>query len=319
MLEELFFFVLFKINQADLEFPRDEGAHQDAAFENWDLKAHLKDKNNPENLFSTTIIFFKDGSLLSIIIDEKNQKKYSKKTQGIYDFLSSEKLFLKIGENYWQETELFKYKLYYKDENVILDFNLQSLKPPAVIKNDSEGLYFVQPRVKIQGSLILEEKEYSVEGFGWIEHQTFTAPGFGGILGWKLGEIQFDNDQALMFYKVYIKNELSIVEIGELFVFFEDFSKKINKEKYGLEEFDFWKDPETNYQFPQKLYLTAPEENISLEIKSVMEDQIVAGTDYYEGSYQVSGVLNGKEVTGKAIFEEVIRVPSQELKEIMYY
>jgi len=304
-----------KLTIDSIEFPKDEGVHQDMVQEWWYFKAHLKDRFNPQTTFGTTVIFFKNGMSYLVVVDVKNQKKYSSVVKNSFDVLSQNKLSLKNGENYWIETDLFEYRLRYYYQGIGLDFILKSLKNPMIVSSEPKslrGLYLVQPRIDVQGELNLEDKKYEVNGWGWIDHQAFTVSVPELILGWKWWAVQLNNNTELMFDDIlFAKEKRSDLKQHPLLIFDKDSSgfdiEKIDRDQYILKELDYWEDPRTNTRYPISWSLEIPVKNISLEINSVLKDQIIEGTSIYEGTCRVDGIYEGLEVEGWAQFENVYK------------
>jgi len=297
----------------DIKFPEDEGAHQWTDSEWWYFKTHLSDKLNPENIFGATMVFFKPGLLYLIVADIKNQKKYSAVSRKPFEILSSDKLSLKIGNNYWTETDLFKYKINYEDEDIGLNFILEAIKKPMIVSDDPKsliGIYLIQPRINVSGDLSLEGKKYEVDGLGWIDHQISPGLNSESILEWKWWAVQLNNDIDLTFSDIlFAKEGEAGFEQYPLVVFNKNSSgfnfEKVPREKYTLEELNYWENPLSGIRYPISWLLEIPAKNITLEINSVLKDQVINGISVYEGACRVNGIYGNVKVGGWAQFENV--------------
>ena len=120
-----------------------------------------------------------------------------------------------------------------------------------------------------------------------------------------------------MIIDAYSTERDKIKENKALYIFNEDSYEKIDSNKYLLQEAVYWQ--EGVYKYPQRFYLDIPHRRISLEVESIKANQLLARSEFYEGGGRVKGQFNGKEVFGTSMFEEVIRIPSEELKNKMKY
>ena len=303
-----------------LEFPKEEGYHEDAVVEWWYFAAHLQDVKDPNKLFGATVIFSKDSNHLVsylIVADIANQKKYTGSDFNSFPVLSTEKLSIKSGENYWITTSPFEYELYYSHQDVVLDLNLKSLKKPMIIEDDiflgeivtrSEsggvlGAYWNQTRIDVWGSLTAENKTYNIIGEGWTYRRTFYQSLPLADLGWRWWIVQLDNNTELLFRDISHKEST----LSDLFIFDEEAFgtnvERLEQDQYSLKTLKSWTDPRTGQTFPVAWLLEIPGKDVSLEITSLMDDQLLNKT-MYEGTCRVEGFYGDVEVRGRAQFEE---------------
>ncbi len=283
----------------------------------WYFEAHLKDRIDPQNTFGAALIFFKDGGSFLIIADIKNQKKYSTIARNPFEILSSDRLALKSGDNYYMETDLFKYKLSYHYKNFGLDFFLKALKNPMILSNGSKSswgsiYYRVQPRVDVSGELTLEDKKYDVNGSGWMEHAYSATLISEAICGWRWWAVHLDNNVEIMFNELaFVDEQESDLKQDPLFIFDKNSSgfnfEKISRDQYILKESNYWKDPQTNITYPISWSLEVPARNVNLEINSVLKDQVIEGTSTYEGVCRATGIYGGEAIEGWVQFDAVSR------------
>lgn len=288
-----------------INFPQDEGEHQNLQTEWWYLAAHLEDEKDSANKFGATLMFSKNPpQILFNLTDGVNQKNFSSviKLDG-FDLLGKDKLAIKKDDIYWLESGVFKYQIHFKFEDIEINLDLASLKKPFLFYNNTEAFYYEQTNIKVSGSLFLSDNHYQVKGVGWIDHQ-----GFRTVLPWKSWRwyaLQLDNNVEIVFTTDLVSQTGNFSEKKNLSIFKESaLQETVDSQKYTIKNLDFWQDPKTKVQYPIKWQLEIPERNINLTATSIIPNQVIEGTGgVYEGTYQVTGTFEGQSVMGHAQFE----------------
>ncbi len=288
------------------EFPKEEGEHQNLQNEWWYFAGHLEEEGKPENKFGVTLIFPKNPSHVVVnLVDGIQQKKFSSLIRiDQYDLLSEAKLAIKKNENYWLEEELFKYRIHFQFDNNEINLSLESLKPPLLRYNIANAFYYQQTRIKVIGQLSISGKEYNVNGWGWIDHQGFNQFPLISLPGWQWYAIQLDNNTEIV--STSFDPQLGILKKPALFLYKDTQPELIESDSYSIDDIDYWVDPETSYKYPIRFRLKIPAKNINLEITVIANNQVIRETQgLYEGSCQVTGLFDGRTVTGRAQLEVV--------------
>jgi len=288
-----------------MEFPKDEGEHQNLQTEWWYFAGHFQDEQNPADKFGLTLIFNKNPARIEFnISDGVAQKNYSSviNIDG-YDLLGKDKLAIKKGDIYWLESGVFKYQIHFKFEDKEINLDLTSLKNPFLFSNDTETFYYEQTRVRVSGSLFLSDNHYDIKGVGWVDHQGFKT--VNPWKSWRWYALQLDNNVEIAFVTDLTSQTGSFSKKNNLSIFKETALREIiDSQKYSIKDLEYWQDPKTKVKYPVKWQLEIPERNTNLIATSVIADQVIEGANgFYEGTCLLMGTFEGKPVSGRAQFE----------------
>ncbi len=287
------------------EFPKEEGEHPNLKLEWWYFAGHLEEEKNPKNKFGVTLIFDKNPAHIKAnLINGILKENFSSVIKiDNYDILSKDNLTIQKGNNFWIETELFKYKIHYEFDDKEIDLILNSVKPPFITNIGSTAFYCQQTRVTISGFLSFSQQKYKVKGWGWIDHQGFedSFP----FYSWNWHAIQLDNNIEIVFM-TYPDDQSGQIFKSSLFVYKDTQIETINNDNYSIEYINYWIDPKTKYRYPTKLRLKIPQKNANLDIEAILENQVIE-TIYkiYEGSTEVTGIWQGEKISGRAQIETI--------------
>jgi predicted secreted hydrolase len=294
-----------------IKFPNDEADWEKKDIE-WNyLAGILNDKKNPERKFGIMMKFDHNGKGPQIFVSDINkQEKYFASTSDDIKSISSSRLFLMSGKNYWATKSIFTYKIKWETEKIAVDFDLKAIKKPIIAANEVYHLYRVQPRVEIDGSLVINGEVYNIRGTGWIDHEGFVRIAFDFVSEWRWTAVQLNTGEELMFGKIFFTRDGSPESSEYMFLYEKDSSgsnyKKIEKGKYKLEEVDWWTSPEFGTTYPVSFKLSIPSENTFLKIDSLMKDSIFRNSPgFYSSTCNVSGQFRGIDVNGWAQFENI--------------
>jgi len=200
-----------------------------------------------------------------------------------------------------------------KSEKAEIDFKLEPVKP-FVLQGD-EGLsqkgkqhgnasyYYSYTRLKTEGKIILEGKEFSVNGFSWMDREWSTSALSEDQKGWDWFALQLDDNTEIMYYQMRKKDGTSDVFSKGVFVDETGSSKLIKKDDVVLEVTGYWESPDGG-KYPSEWNLQTPSKEIDLKITPAVKNQLMdVAVRYWEGSVKIEGTKNGNPINGRGYVE----------------
>jgi predicted secreted hydrolase len=200
-----------------------------------------------------------------------------------------------------------------KTENFEIDFILESTKP-FVLQGD-EGLsqkgkqpgnasyYYSYTRLKTNGKIILEGKEFNVSGFSWMDREWSTSALSEDQAGWDWFAMQLDDNTEIMYYQMRKKDGTSDVFSKGVFVDETGSSQLLQKDDVVLEVTDYWETPDGE-KYPSGWNLQIPSKEIDLKITPAVKNQLMdVVVRYWEGSVKIEGTKSNIDVRGRGYVE----------------
>ncbi len=175
----------------DLEFPKDDGIHEDADFEAWSFFTHVKNKEGLQ--FGVTIFFFtgevigiKASGIYIVVADkQKNEYQNFSKIQ-IPLFSSTTHTTGQLMENYSdnileRENRNGPYKVKLKIDDFDLSLKYTPVKKPIdigqlAVGDKSFNRIYAIPRGEVSAQMLYEGKKYQLNGIGVFQHQWGDKP-----------------------------------------------------------------------------------------------------------------------------------------------
>jgi len=178
-------------------------------------------------------------------------------------------------------------------------------------KGDSEeraSCYYSLTRLKSEGRLKLNEREYVVRGTGWMDHEFSTAPLQPGIEGWDWFSLQLDGNSELMIYILRQSDGRPHPASSGTIVRANGETRHLSVNDFHMDVLAHWRSPHSGGLYPARWQLSVPAEKITLSIVPNLADQEMrtpGSTDvtYWEGSVSVDGQTDGARVSGKGYIE----------------
>jgi len=200
-----------------------------------------------------------------------------------------------------------------KTENFEIDFILESVKP-FVLQGD-EGLsqkgkqpgnasyYYSYTRLKTEGKIILEGKEFSVSGFSWMDREWSTSALSEDQAGWDWFALQLDDNTEIMYYQMRKNDGTPDIFSKGVFVDETGSSQLIKKDAVVLKVTGYWESPDGE-KYPSGWNLRIPSKEIDLKITPTVKNQLMdVAIRYWEGSVKIEGTKSGSKTTGRGYVE----------------
>lgn len=200
-----------------------------------------------------------------------------------------------------------------KSEKAEIDFKLETVKP--IVLQGDEGLsqkgkqqgnasyYYSYTRLKTEGKIILDGKEFSVNGFSWMDREWSTSALSEDQAGWDWFALQLNDNTEIMYYQMRKNDGTPDVFSKGVLVNKDGTSQLLNKDDVILNVKDYWKSP-TSEKYPSRWRLQIPEKEIDLNIIPAIKNQLMdVAVRYWEGSVIIDGTKSGAKITGRGYVE----------------
>jgi len=167
--------------------------------------------------------------------------------------------------------------------------------------NALRGVYESYTRMKAEGKVRVDEKEFSVSGPVWFDHESGV-----GLLSvdagvWDWFGLQFDNGDDLMIYRFRrgqdVAYEASLVgSAGEV--------RRFSGGDIEVSHRAWWTSLITSVNYPTAWHIAIPKESIDITVQPLFENQEARiGFGYWEGSVTASGTKRGAPIIGQGHLE----------------
>jgi predicted secreted hydrolase len=200
-----------------------------------------------------------------------------------------------------------------KSEKAEIEFKLESVKP-IVLQGDgglsqkgkqpgNASYYYSYTRLKTKGIIILEGKEFTVNGFSWMDREWSTSALSEDQTGWDWFALQFDDNTEIMYYQMRKNDGTPDIFSKGVLVNQDGTSQLIKKDDVILTVNDNWLSP-TGEQYPSGWRLQIPEKEIDLTIIPAIKNQLMdVAVRYWEGSVKIEGKKSNADVRGRGYVE----------------
>jgi predicted secreted hydrolase len=327
------------IEKRKFVFPDDHGAHSDFRTEWWYFTGNLTSDDNRKygyqfTIFRTALTKEKaernsDWNSNQIymahfaVSDISNNKfyfdeKFSREGNNLAGAQSNP---FKVWLEDWQivQTEnkvLFDLpviNLKAKTDKAEINFSLEAIKPLVLQGDDglsqkgkqpgNASYYYSYTRLKTNGKIILDGKEFSVEGFSWMDREWSTSALSEDQKGWDWLALQFDDNTEIMYYQMRKNDGSPDVFSKGVLVDESGKSQLIKKDNVDLKVIDYWEGP-NGEKYPSGWRINIAEKEIDLTITPAIKNQLMdVAVRYWEGSVKIEGTKSGSKTIGRGYVE----------------
>lgn len=323
------------------EFPRDHGSHPSYRTEWWYYTGHLQAKNG--RLFGFELTFFRRAVPPEDVKTQPSQwsvghlylAHFAVTDVAGRRFHFSEKLSRAgLGKAGAEEARLHAWidewraeaqaapngahRLFARDSAATLDLTLQPAKPLVIHgrdgisrKGEGEGNathYYSFTRLATSGSVTIGTDRFEVTGTSWMDHEFGSTDLGPDLAGWDWFSIQLDDRSELMLYRLRRKDGSSDFESSGTVVLPDGKSRHLSISDIQIESTGTWTSRESKAVYPSAWRITVPSLDLTLEVLPLLEDQELRTSrstqvTYWEGAVSISGVKQGRPVTGQGYVE----------------
>lgn len=211
--------------------------------------------------------------------------------------------------------DIEKFYIEAKAKDFAINFQLIPVKKPVLngingYSNKIYGceecasLYFSITRMKTNGYLQIDGKDYFVEGESWFDREINSDYNVSSLKGWDWFSLMLDDGREIIIYRIRDKeNKIDKSSYAALIESNGDY-KIIDFENMKLTPIGYYKSKKTDARYPIKWEIKIGDKKLFVE--SLVDDQEFVATKstfnfYYEGACKVYGDLKGRgylELTG---------------------
>jgi len=327
------------INKIKFNFPEDHGPHPGFKTEWWYFTGNLTTKDNKKFGYHFTIFRSALSKTETARNSEWNSNQIYMSHFAVTDISDNEFFFeerfsregnklagaqsapFKVWLEDWQISEtgvgesfgLPDLNIKAKNEKAEINFKLKSLKP-AVLQGDSglsqkgnqtgnASYYYSYTRLKTEGKIILDGKEFEVSGYSWMDREWSTSALSEDQKGWDWFALQLDDSTELMYYQMRKNDGSPDIFSKGILIEKDGTSRAVKKEDLVLEVTDNWTGP-SGEKYPSGWRMKIPSMNIDLKITPSVKDQLMnVSIRYWEGSVMIEGTKNNSKVSGRGYAE----------------
>ncbi len=319
-------------------FPRDHGNHPDYLIEWWYFTGNLQSQEG--SAYGYELTFFRRG--IENKVAEENPSHWAVRDLYLAHFAISDlsnkgffydekisreaigKAGAKIGKmavwiDRWSAVQTGDgIRLLADNATMHIDLNLIPAKPLVVHgdqgisrKGDEAGEashYYSYTRLRTQGTVRVKEKEATVTGLSWMDHEFGSSLLGAGQVGWDWFSIQLDDGSEYMFYQIREENGSNDPVSSATVIDTEGKSRHLSAQEFSLKPTRNWTSPHSGASYPVAWEIAVPSEGLSLTSRPALDDQELMTSQstrvtYWEGATHFSGQKKGRQVQGKGYVE----------------
>jgi predicted secreted hydrolase len=306
----------------DVTFPRDHGAHSDAAIEWWYYRGHLRDSSKNEYGFELTFFRVRDLALAHFAWTDVARKKfrYEEKAHlvlpGIAD---AEAGRLSVSNENWSARESDGiHRLHAAGRDWELTLTLTAAAPPVLhgeagISRKGPGEadyshYVSIPRLSASGTVRTDKASEALTGAAWFDHEWGPGGMPAGVSGWDWFGIQLDDGSELMLYRMRAKDGSATQFSSGTWIPKDGPPRFLRWNEVSLKETAAWTSPKTRARYPSGWRIAVGPAALDVAVTPVLPDQELVteqstGVIYWEGACRVEGTRQGRPEAGRAYAE----------------
>jgi predicted secreted hydrolase len=323
-------------------FPRDHAAHVAFASEWWYYTGHLRASDGRS--FGYELTFFRYGLRPGdptpppgasrwrgnqvypahlALTDERGARfvydeRFAREALGMGRAATGA---LDVAADGWTLRGDAPFRLHAATEQIGLDLDLRTEKPPAVHGRDGVSLkaacascashYYSMTRLRTTGTLAYEGRRMAVTGTSWMDHEFGSAELQPDQAGWDWFAIQLDDRREIMDYRLRERDGTLTPESSGSLVDERGRVRHLARDAVRVDVTATWKSPHTGAAYPSGWRVRVPSAGLDLTLTPTLADQELAntagGVSYWEGAVAIRDTATGRargagyvELTGYA-------------------
>jgi len=327
------------IEPIEFQFPRDFASHPKFKNEWWYFTGNLKtekgrlfgfqftifrnaltaDSVNRKSTWATNQFYM--GHFALTDVDGNKFYAFERFSRGAKELAGVQQSPLRIWLEDWnieividkEQPDVPTFFIKASEKNKSIDLKLQSTKPIVLQGNNglsqkgpepgNASYYYSFTRLKTNGTIQLENINYDVSGYAWLDREWSTSALGKDQVGWDWFSLQLDNRQEIMYYQISNQDGTTSNFSSGAFVEIDGAYRTFSKNNIELTILDHWANP-AGIKYPSKWRMKLVKENIELEIiPNVANQELPLSIRYWEGSVSIAGKSNGQLVKGLGYVE----------------
>jgi len=164
--------------------------------------------------------------------------------------------------------------------------------------------YYSLARMDTTGQIVFAGSQVPVSGFSWMDHEFGTSALSEDAVGWDWFAVTLDNGVVLMFAEIRTRSGPAQDIFDGTLSFPDGRQLPIASSELELTPTGSWTSPDTGILYPSGWRAVFPQHQIELTIEPLIDDQEMdVAFIYYEGATIVSGLMEGRPVSGRGYVE----------------
>lgn len=320
-----------------LTFPEDFGAHEDFRTEWWYYTGNLQTAQGRHFGFELTIfrvgllpptaelptdsewyshsVYFAHFAVSDIVSEDFFAfERYSRPGPGLAGAQADP---YRVWLEDWRiaESSSGVYRLQAAQEQIVLDLTLTDEMGVVLHGEDGysrkgEGIhnasyYYSQPRLRAEGIVQIENRQYPVTGLAWKDHEFSSSVLDENQIGWDWFSLQFENGAALMLFQLRERDGKVSASSSGTFVTGEGTPVPLQRGDFEITVLDEWQSPHTQGRYPSAWEIRLEGSHCLLDVRPWMADQELnfPAVTYWEGAVRFEGTCNGAPARGNGYIE----------------
>ncbi len=312
-----------------LSFPADEGRHSSEPIEWWYTSGHLtgittgKPYSYMLSYFYSPLSIF-DGFRILNLSDDDLGLFYTETKALNYNIMASDclnikaKIFSGGTETWHNKTDIlgnslpFEYEISAVSSSGAINLEYDALKPPLILADSGyfyEGAtdytyYYSQTKNEVTGTITLNGITENVSGSSWIDRQYGTFdPWNGQEYEWFC--IQLSNGMDINITNLFtVKDEIPDNLKYRLLSAYVDETTQYTTSDFQIVRLKYSYMPDRVRCYSQKWRITSSILNVDIIVSTLHSNcEVSLPFRFYEGSTNVTGTVNGANVTGVGFVE----------------
>jgi predicted secreted hydrolase len=320
-------------------FPRDHSSHPEFKTEWWYYSGHLNDQE--KRSYGYQLTFFRTGLkretktkskwtiqnlyFAHLALTDESSKKFQYREKihrgSLGEAGASEKTFRVWIEDWSLEGKgpaMRDHFLKAGDRDFGIELSLTTEKEPVIHgqngisqKAEGEGYashYYSITRLKTEGKIFLEDREFPVQGTSWMDHEFGSAQLRNYQVGWDWFSIRLENGTDLMLYQLRHRDGKTDPYSSGTIIFSDGSQRHLPLKEFQIEVLEQWKSKKSGATYPSGWRIKVPKDQIDLLLTPTVKNQeLITETStritYWEGSVRVEGKYGTRPVKGLGYVE----------------
>ncbi len=308
---------------APIRFPRDHGAHPEAALEWWYYTGHLDAAGGKTFGFELTFFRTRDLHLAHFAWTDvaRGTFVYDEKTHlGLPGVAGASAAGLDVSNEDWSVREqrgVVSLSAGRRDLGE-LRLTLTPVKPPVLHGGDgisrkgpgeNEYSHYVSiTRLAAEGTLSRAGAVTRLSGTAWFDHEWGPGGLPAGAAGWDWFALQLSDGSDLMLYRMRLTGGTASPFSAGTFVPANGPPRAIAWSDIALSVRSTWTSPRSKATYPAVWALAVRSLGLETTVTPLVADQELmteksTGVTYWEGACRVAGTLGGRPIGGRAYVE----------------
>jgi len=164
--------------------------------------------------------------------------------------------------------------------------------------------YYSFTRLPTEGTITLGGQALTVAGTSWLDREWSTSALDAGVVGWDWMGIQLDDGRDLMVYKLRTAAGTAAPQSRATLIDRQRRTQLFGPEAFTLDPVGEWQSPDGQARYPAAMRLQIPTAKVDLIINPLLaEQELRLAVRYWEGAVEISGVADGRDVSGRGYLE----------------